>query len=258
MKNPFIIIAGPCVVESKEMLYEIAGKLNDIISGKNIDFYFKASYRKANRTSCDSFSGIGNELALSYLAEVKNKFDLKILTDVHSVPDIELVKDIADVIQIPAFLCRQTDLITAAAETRKKINIKKGQFAAPEDMLKAALKASNLKTEDIWLTERGTFFGYHDLVVDFRSMISLQNNGYKIIYDATHSVQQPSIGKQSGGRKEFIFPLAKAAVSVGVNGVFFETHPEPEKALSDSATQLPLSMAEDFINEIMELYAFIH
>ena len=257
MKKPLILIAGPCVVENKDMLFEIAGRLKDIIKNKNVDFFFKASYRKANRTSADSFSGIGDELALSYLAEVRDKFHTKILTDVHSVAEVELASRFADVLQIPAFLCRQTELIQAAAATGKIINIKKGQFVAPEDMLKAALKASSLKSENIWLTERGTFFGYHDLVVDFRSMIALKNNGYKIIYDATHSVQQPSSGEQSGGKKEFIIPLAKAAVAVGIDGIFFETHPDPDRALSDSATQLPLNLAEKFITGIMELYEFL-
>lgn len=254
MNKPLIIISGPCVVESRDMLFETAGRLIEIVKGKNIEFYFKSSYRKANRTSLDSFSGIGDETALSYLRDVRNHFGCKILTDVHSVSDVALASDYVDVLQIPAFLCRQTDIIKAVENSGKKINIKKGQFVAPEDMLKAARKASSLGDDNIWLTERGTFFGYHDLVVDFRSMIEMKKFGYKIIYDATHSVQQPSQGEQSGGRKEFIVPLAKAALAVGADGIFFETHPNPDKALSDSATQLPLVQAETFITEMLRVY----
>ena len=254
MKKPLIIIAGPCVVESKEILFETAEILTSAVKGKNVEFYFKSSYKKANRTSLNSFTGIGDEQALSFIKETGEKFGVKTLTDVHSVEEVKLAAEYVDVLQIPAFLCRQTDLLLAAGATGKVVNIKKGQFVGPDVMAKAAEKVKNGGAGEFWITERGTFFGYHDLVVDFRSIISLSKMGYTTIYDATHSVQQPSIGEQSGGRKEFIFPLAKAAIAAGVNGIFFETHPEPERALSDSASQLALKDANEFINEVLDLY----
>lgn len=254
MKKPLIVIAGPCVIESREILFETAEVLTSVLKERNVEFYFKSSYKKANRTSLNSFMGIGDEKALSYLKETGEKFGVKTLTDVHSVEEVREAAEYVDVLQIPAFLCRQTELLIAAAETGKIVNIKKGQFVGPDVMSKAAEKVKQSGGEKVWITERGTFFGYHDLVVDYRSIISLSQMGYTTIYDATHSVQQPSLGEQSGGRKEFILPLAKAAISVGVNGIFFETHPEPEKALSDSATQLVLKDAGDFIQEILDLY----
>lgn len=254
MKESLIIIAGPCVVESKEMLFETAETLTSILENKDVEFYFKASYKKANRTSYNSFTSIGDEKALSYIRETGEKFGIKTLTDVHSIAEVELAARYVDVLQIPAFLCRQTDLLVAAGKTGKPINIKKGQFVGVNTMVKAAEKVKHGGSDRIFITERGTFFGYHDLVVDFRSMIQLVNLGYTTIYDATHSVQQPSIGEQSGGKKEYIFPLAKAAIASGVNGIFFETHPNPEKALSDAASQLPLDEASEFINELLNLY----
>jgi len=254
MKKPLILIAGPCVVESKEMLFETAEVLTRAVKGLNVEFYFKSSYRKANRTSASSFVGIGDETALGYLSDVAKSFKVKTLTDIHSSNEAQMAAEYVDVLQIPAFLCRQTDVITAAAKTGKVVNIKKGQFVSPSVMLKALDKAKEYGSQDFWITERGTTFGYHDLVVDFRSIIALQESNSKVIYDATHSVQQPSIGEQSGGRKEFIKPLARAALAVGVDGIFFETHPEPSKALSDSASQLALADAEDFIKEMAELY----
>lgn len=256
MKETIKIIAGPCVVESLSMLDEIASELKEAIRPFDIDFYYKASYKKANRTSHSSFSGIGDEKALGYIKQIGEKYSFKTITDVHSVEEVEMAQQFVDVLQIPAFLCRQTELIQKAASTGKIINIKKGQFAGPEVMLKAAQKAKMAGGADIWITERGTSFGYHDLIVDLRSIVFLKQHAYSVIYDATHSVQQPSIGEQSGGLRQFTEPLARAAIVSGADGIFFETHPSPEKALSDSATQLALADAKSFIKMLVDLYEF--
>jgi len=248
-----LIIAGPCVVESKEMLFQTAGELKRICNKLGFEFIFKSSYKKANRTSLDSFSGIGDEKALSYLKEVSDNLSVRVITDVHSVDEIELACKYVDAIQIPAFLSRQTELLVAAGKSGKMVNIKKGQFMAPEDMKKAADKVSSTGNKNVMLTERGVSFGYHDLVVDFRGLLIMKEFGYPVIYDATHSLQQPSIGEQSGGSPKFIPALARAAVAVGVDGVFFETHPNPSKAMSDSATQLPLALAEDFLTDLKKI-----
>ncbi len=253
MSNNFIVIAGPCVIESKDLLFQVADALSASAKEFNIDLFFKSSYRKANRTSLQSFVGIGDEIALQYLSEIREKYHLKVLTDVHT-PD-EAIKNskFVDAIQIPAFLCRQTDLLIAAGRTGKIVNIKKGQFVAPLDMQKAYDKVASTGNKNVWITERGTFFGYNDLVVDFRSILFMRQIGCPIIYDATHSLQRPSLSEQSGGYREFIFPLARAATVVGVDGIFFETHPYPEKALSDSATQLPLGQVRTLLQQVMEL-----
>lgn len=249
----FIIVAGPCVVESFELLDEVASELKKICDRfNNIELYFKSSYRKANRSSASSFTGVGDKKALTWLADIKEKYKIPVVTDIHSVPEAALAAQYVDVLQIPAFLSRQTDLLEAAAATNKQINIKKGQFLAPNDMKKAAEKIISSGNEKIWLTERGTFFGYHDLVVDFRSILLMRELGYPVLYDATHSLQQPSIGVESGGYREFIPALARAAIAVGVDGIFFETHPSPATAKSDAATQLSLNAVEDFINMIIK------
>lgn len=246
------IIAGPCLAESEKMLNETAEHLLKICDKyPQIEFYFKASYKKANRTSYNSFSGVGDEKALSWLGAIRERYGVKVLTDVHSVEETKIAAEYVDVLQIPAFLCRQTELITAAAQTGRIVNIKKGQFLAPDDMKKAANKVILAGSKKVWLTERGTCFGYHDLLVDYRGLLIMKEYGYPVIYDATHSLQQPSIGEQSGGLPQFIFPLAKAAVAVGVDGVFFETHPNPYEAKSDAATQLPLAQAEEFIDMLI-------
>ena len=250
-----IIVAGPCVVESFELLDEVAAELKKICDKHaQVDFYFKSSYRKANRSSVSSFTGVGDEKALGWLADIKEKYKVPIVTDVHSVYEAEQAAKYVDVLQIPAFLSRQTDLILAAAKTNKRINIKKAQFMAPNDMKKAVEKSLSVNNDKIWLTERGTFFGYHDLVVDFRSILIMRRMGYPVLYDATHSLQQPSIGVESGGCREFIPALAKAAVAVGVDGIFFETHPNPEAAKSDAATQVSLSMAEELIETLLRYH----
>ena len=254
MNDKLIVIAGPCVVESKVLLVETASILKKICDKLNCEFIFKSSYKKANRTSSDSFTGIGDETALQYLKEIKDELKVKVLTDIHSVDEAEKAAHFVDVLQIPAFLSRQTELLQAAGKTGKQINIKKGQFMAPEDMKKAIDKVVATGNNKVMVTERGASFGYHDLVVDYRSLVIMKKFGYPVIFDATHSVQQPSVGNQSGGKPEFIPALARAAAAVGIDGIFFETHPEPEKALSDSASQLPLNMAELFLEDISKIH----
>jgi 2-dehydro-3-deoxyphosphooctonate aldolase (KDO 8-P synthase) len=255
--NSLFLIAGPCVVESKEVLFETASELKSIAEKYNIKLYFKSSYKKANRTSISSFTGIGDEKALELIAETGEKFGLPTLTDIHSTSEAKLAANYVDVLQIPAFLARQTELLLAAGETGKIVNIKKGQFMAPEDMEKAANKVKSTGNNQIWLTERGTFFGYGNLVVDFRSLAIMKQNRLPVIFDATHSVQKPSIDEQSGGAPEFIFPLARAAAATGIDGLFIETHPNPSCALSDAATQLPLNEAEKLIKSVLEIHNLI-
>jgi 2-dehydro-3-deoxyphosphooctonate aldolase (KDO 8-P synthase) len=257
MNDNLIIIAGPCVVESYDMLDQTAELLTETCSNLNIELIFKASYKKANRTSSDSFTGIGDLKALEYISKIGRSYGIRTLTDIHTSEEAVIASEYVDILQIPAFLCRQTDLLYAAAETGKVVNIKKGQFMAPDSMKSAAEKITQKGNHNVWLTERGTTFGYHDLVVDYRSLIIMQKLGFPVIYDATHSVQKPSIGVQSGGAPEFIFPLARAAAAAGVDGIFFETHPEPAKAMSDSATQLPLSQAGDFIGQVLSVWNFV-
>lgn len=258
MSDKLIIIAGPCVVESYEMLDKTAAVLTEVCSKYNIDFVFKSSYKKANRTSNDTFTGIGDRKALEFIGKIGTKYKVRTLTDIHTAEEAKMAAEYADILQIPAFLCRQTDLLHAAAETGKIVNIKKGQFMAPDSMKSAADKVIHMGNPNVWLTERGTSFGYHDLVVDFRSLIIMQQFGFPVIYDATHSLQKPSIGAQSGGSPEYIFPLARAAAAAGVDGIFFETHPEPAKAKSDSATQLSLDRAKEFITQIYSVWNFVN
>lgn len=250
--NPFVLIAGPCVVENKEMIFQTAEEIKKITSELNISFIFKSSFKKANRTSVDSFEGLGDE-ALRILSEVKKEFGLSILTDIHATQDISSVSDFADILQIPAFLCRQTALLKSAGESGKIINIKKGQFLAPEDMKFAAEKVKSTGNDKILLTERGSSFGYHNLVVDMRGLVIMKELGYPVVMDATHSVQIPSEGGKSGGMPKFIFPLAKAAVAVGISALFLEVHPNPEKALSDAASQLPLSQLKNLLIEVQKI-----
>ncbi len=257
MGKKFIIIAGPCLAESEEIVAQTAEHLSQIARKYNFDYYYKASFRKANRTSINSFQGVGDEIALEWISKYCSKYVLKSLTDIHSPDNAQLAAKYVDGLQIPAFLSRQTDLLIAAGNTGKTVNIKKAQFMAPKDAIKAAEKVISTGNKQVWLTERGTFFGYHDLVVDMRSLIVMKSSGLPVIYDATHSLQQPSIGEQSGGFRQYIKSLARAAVAVGVDGVFFETHPQPEKAKSDSATQIKLDEADDFIYNILELNEFI-
>ncbi|MCX7736193.1 MAG: 3-deoxy-8-phosphooctulonate synthase [Candidatus Kapabacteria bacterium] len=252
-----LIIAGPCVVESYELLETTATKLVELRNKYNFELIFKSSYKKANRTSSQSFEGIGDEIALGYLKKIRDDFHISVLTDIHTPLEAEIASKYVDVLQIPAFLCRQTDLLRAAGKTGLKINIKKGQFLPPDKIKGAIDKIKSTGNNQIMLTERGTFFGYNDLVVDYRSLPIMKKFGYPVIFDATHSLQQPSIGYESGGRKEFLRYLTRAAIAVGIDGIFIETHPEPEKAKSDAATQIKLDELDDYLNEVVLLFDFV-
>lgn len=254
----FTVIAGPCVIESKELCFEVADVLKNLQEKyQNIRFVFKSSFDKANRSSHESFRGKGLEYGLQVLNDIKEKFKLPVLTDIHESYQAKPVAEIVDIIQIPAFLCRQTDLLLAAAETGKEINVKKGQFLAPWDTKNIVEKLKFGGAKKFYLTERGVSFGYNNLVVDFRSL-PIMRQFAPVIYDATHSVQLPGgKGKASGGQREFIYPLAKAAVSIGVDGLFFETHPDPDKALSDGPNQIPLKDFPKIIDNLLKLKDFI-
>lgn len=250
---PLVLIAGPCVVENEEITFRVAEEVQNICMKLHMPFIFKSSFKKANRTTYNSFSSIGVEKALQILNDVKNKFDVPILTDVHTIDDVKIAKDVVDILQIPAFLCRQTELLFAAGETGKIVNIKKGQFLSPEDMKHAALKVEASGNKKVMLTERGTTFGYHNLVVDMRGLVIMRKLGYPVIMDATHSVQLPSNSNVTGGNPEFIFPLAKAAVAVGIDALFLEVHPEPSKALSDAGSQLKLDKLENLLTIVQKI-----
>jgi 2-dehydro-3-deoxyphosphooctonate aldolase (KDO 8-P synthase) len=249
--HPLVLIAGPCVVENREMILQTAKIIRSIADRHQIPFIFKSSYRKANRTSGNSFASIGDEKALQILAEVKREFGVPILTDIHSPAEATRAAEVADVLQIPAFLCRQTELLEAAGGTGKVVNIKKGQFVAPDDMHLAAEKVAATGNNKILLTERGTTFGYHNLVVDMRSLPIMRKSGYPVVLDATHSVQLPG-GEmnRSGGQPEFIFPIARAGVAAGCDALFIETHPNPTEAYSDSASQLKLDLLEELVKQV--------
>jgi 2-dehydro-3-deoxyphosphooctonate aldolase (KDO 8-P synthase) len=254
MKNRFFLIAGPCVIESEDLVFETAKKLKEITDKLNLDFVFKTSYDKANRTSIKSFRGPGLEKGLAIIKEIKKALNIKVLTDVHDVHDVEKVAEVVDVIQIPAFLSRQTDLILEVSRTGKIVNVKKAQFMAPWDIKFVIEKIESVGNRNIWITERGYIFGYNNLVVDFRSIVIMKKFGYPVIYDATHSLQKPSAGNGfSGGEREFIPYLARAAVAVGIDGLFMEVHPNPENALSDAQTQYPLSQLENLLKQLIEI-----
>jgi len=250
----FFLIAGPCVIEEESIMFTIAEALKELCARKAIPLVFKASYKKANRSSLNSFSGPGMEEGLKLLNKIKQEFEVPVLTDVHECVEVASAAEVCDILQIPAFLSRQTELITAVAATGKIINIKKGQFMAPEDMQLAAEKASSTGNTQILLTERGTTFGYHNLVVDFRSFGIMHEYGYPVVYDVTHSLQRPSLGNFSGGNPEFALPMAKAAIATGmVKGLFIETHPEPHKAKSDAASMLPLAKMELLVESCLQV-----
>ena len=249
--HPLVLIAGPCVIENREMILQTAKTIHSITERNRVPFIFKSSYKKANRTSGNSFTSIGDEKALQILEEVKREFHMPILTDIHSPAEAQIAAEIVDVLQIPAFLCRQTELLEAAGKTGKVVNIKKGQFVAPDDMHLAAAKIAATGNDKILLTERGTMFGYHNLVVDMRSLPMMRKSGYPVVLDATHSVQLPGGEKnQSGGQPEFIFPIARAGVAAGCDALFIETHPNPVQALSDSASQLNLELLEELVQQV--------
>lgn len=251
---PLVLFAGPCVVESEGLILETAAEIKRIAARLEIPFIFKASYAKANRMTISSFSGLGIDQGLRILGQVKSRLDLPVLTDVHSAPEVEKAAAVVDILQIPAFLCRQTELTVAAGRTGKPVNIKKGQFLAPEDMGPIAEKIRSIGNDRVILTERGTCFGYHNLVVDMRSLVIMRRLGYPVLFDATHSVQLPGGGgSRSGGQPEFIPPLARAAVATGVDGVFIETHPSPAQALSDASCMLPLRDLEPFLWDLKKI-----
>ena len=244
LHRPLFLIAGPCVVESRQLQVDVAGELKAICASLSIPFIFKSSYDKANRSSHASFRGPGMEEGLRILEEVRRQVDVPVLTDVHTVAEIATVASVVDVLQTPAFLCRQTDFIQAVASAGKPVNIKKGQFLAPEDMRQVVAKARAASgTDNIMVCERGASFGYHNLVSDMRSLAIMRDTGCPVVFDATHSVQLPGgQGTSSGGQREFVPVLARAAVAAGVAGVFMETHPQPEKALSDGPNAWPLAL----------------
>lgn len=252
-EHPFVLIAGPCVIENMEISLSTAEYISRITSKLNIPFIFKSSFKKANRTSINSFTGLEIEESLNVFREVKERFDVPILTDIHTVDDIKVVYDYVDILQIPAFLCRQTDLLLAAGESGKVVNIKKGQFLAPGDMKHAAEKVKSTGNSKVLLTERGSTFGYHNLVVDMRSLTIMAELGYPVIMDATHSVQMPGNTNVTGGEPKFIEPLSKAAAAVGIAGLFLEVHPDPPNALSDSGSQLQLDKLEDILVKIQQI-----
>ncbi|NLW36520.1 3-deoxy-8-phosphooctulonate synthase [Syntrophorhabdus aromaticivorans] len=247
--RPFVFIGGPCVIEGRDITLRIAERLRVITSDRAIPFIFKSSYDKANRTSISSFRGPGIEKGLKILAEVREKLDVPVLTDVHSTEEAAIAATVVDVLQVPALLSRQTDLLVACGKTGKPVNIKKGQFLAPHDMKHAIEKVESTGNSRIMVTERGTYFGYNNLVNDFRALSIMKEFGYPVIFDATHSVQKPGgLFARSGGEREFVFPLARASVAVGVDGIFMEVHFDPLKALCDG----PNSVSLDDLPHILE------
>ncbi|MCK4401806.1 3-deoxy-8-phosphooctulonate synthase [bacterium] len=252
--RPIVLIAGPCVIEDEKIPFKIAEELLRITDDLGIPFIYKASYDKANRSSISSFRGIGINNALGVLSKIKEQFNIPVLSDVHSKEEIAITKDILDVIQIPAFLCRQTDLLVSAGETGKAVNVKKGQFMSPWDMKNVIEKIISTKNEKILLTERGTSFGYNNLVVDFRGLSTMAHFGYPVIFDATHSVQLPGgMGTSSGGQREFVEPLVRAAVAVGCAGLFLEVHISPDEALCDGANMISVKELPDMLKRAISI-----
>ncbi len=257
--NRFFLLAGPCVIENETMPFEIAQAIKEITDRLEIPFIFKASYRKANRSRLDSFSGIGDEKALNILGKIRKDLGIPIVTDIHSAAEAELAAQYVDVLQIPAFLCRQTELLVAAAKTGKVVNIKKGQFLSADSMRFAVDKVSESGNKNIMLTERGTMLGYQDLVIDFRGIPVMQKNKVPVILDITHSLQQPNQNSGiTGGQPEMIETIAKAGIAAGVDGIFLETHPNPSKALSDGANMLKLNYLEDLLLKLVKVFKAVH
>ena len=255
-EEPFLIIAGPCCIESWEITYNTAVFLKDLAKELGFSLVFKSSFDKANRTSVNSFRGPGLTDGLALLSEIKDKLDIAVLSDVHETSQCALAGQVLDVLQIPAFLCRQTDLIIAAAKTGKAVNIKKGQFLSPAEMEKSINKVKDSGNPNVFITERGTTFGYNNLVVDFRSLPIMKAFGVPIIFDATHSVQLPGGGGDvSSGQRQFVPTLAKAAIVAGCDGIFMEVHPNPDEAKSDGPNQIPLNHVKDLIIQCLKLHA---
>lgn len=251
---PLLVIAGPCVIESPELTLHIAGKLREIATQLGVQLVFKASFDKANRTSISGFRGAGLDAGLDVLAQVKAATGLPVTTDIHESSQAAAAAEVCDILQIPAFLARQTDLLVAAAQTGRVVHVKKGQFLAPGDMRHVVAKLESAGCDRILLCERGTFFGYGRLVNDFRSLPQMRALGVPVIYDATHSVQEPGgLGGATGGQREFVEPLARAAVAVGCDGLFFETHPDPDRSPSDGPNMIPLDRFAEVLGRVLEL-----
>ena len=252
--QPLTLIAGPCVIESKELVFEVAGALSEICKKLKINLVFKSSYDKANRTSNSGYRGLGLSAGLEILSAVKNEFQIAMLTDIHESHEAKEASEVVDVLQIPAYLCRQTELLKSAALTGKAVNVKKGQFLAPWDMSNVVDKLRDFGAKNIIVTERGSSFGYNALVVDYRSLPQMREFGCPVVFDVTHSVQQPGgLGSSSGGQREFAAALARAAVAVGVDGLFMEVHPDPDKALSDGPNMIPLHRVEKLLSQLLEI-----
>lgn len=256
--GPFFVIAGPCVIENEESTFEVAGFLKETSDLMNIPIIFKSSYDKANRTSLDSYRGPGIDRGLDIIHRVKERTGLCVLSDVHDISEVEKASRVLDIIQIPAFLCRQTDLILRAARSGLPINIKKGQFLSPWEMRPALDKITSTGNRNILITERGTSFGYNNLVLDIRSIPILKSFGYPVVFDATHSVQLPgNTGASSGGQREFVACLAQAAVAAGANGVFMEVHPDPDSALCDGPNSLPLDQVRPLLGLLKKIHVLV-
>lgn len=254
MDKRLIVIAGPCVIESEEMTLEIAGRLKDIFAGMPVDFYFKASFDKANRTSMESYRGPGLERGLQVLKKVRSGEGVPVVTDIHESYQAALAAEVCDIIQIPAFLCRQTDLIVSAAKTGKVINIKKAQFLAPWDMGNVVHKVEESGNRNIMLCERGSSFGYNRLIVDMTSIVEMKKIGYPVIFDGTHSVQMPGgNGTSTSGNREYVPYLSKAAIAAGADGLFLETHFDPDAALSDGPNMIPIEMVRSLVDECLRI-----
>jgi 2-dehydro-3-deoxyphosphooctonate aldolase (KDO 8-P synthase) len=250
----FFLIAGPCVIESRELCEEIASFIKELTDKYKIPYIFKASYKKANRSRIDSFTGIGDEKGLQILADIRAKYDIPVITDIHSAQEAAIAASYVDILQIPAFLCRQTDILVAAAQTGRHVNIKKGQFLSAASMKFAAQKVVDSGNKNILLTERGTMLGYNDLVVDFRGIPVMKSFGFPVVLDITHSLQQPNQESGvSGGQPEMIETIAKAGIAAGADGIFLETHPDPSKALSDGANMLAMNGLEGLLGKLVTL-----
>ena len=260
IKHPLFLIAGPCVIESEGMVIEVAGKLKEMTDKLGIPYIFKSSFDKANRSSNKTFRGFGISEGLRILEEVKKQIKVPVLTDIHTEDQVEEVASVVDVLQTPAFLCRQTDFITSVAKSGKPVNIKKGQFLAPQDMIQVVAKAkeANGGIDNIMVCERGVSFGYNTLVSDMRSLSIMRDTDCPVVFDATHSVQQPGgKGDRSGGQSEFVPLLARAAVSSGISGIFMETHPNPKEALSDGPNAVPLNQMKELLETLKELDSIV-
>ncbi len=256
--SELVIIAGPCAMESQELVVQMATELEALTNQLNIPIILKNSFDKANRLSIDSERGVGFEEGLEILAYLKKEYKLPLLVDVHETSQVERLAMVVDILQIPAFLSRQTDLIVAAARAGLPLNIKKGQFLAPEDIRHSALKAESVGNEKVMLTERGTSFGYHNLIVDFRGLELMKGAGFPVVFDATHSLQRPGgKGSASGGDPEFIYPMAKAAIAVGIDALYMEVHPNPSEAISDKNTQLKVNKFKSIVKRLLKLHAFV-